>query len=317
MVVPNLFSVVVVTYNQEKFVIDTLQSVLNQTYPAIELIVSDDASKDRTLRLVENWIQKHRDRFQRVEILSSPTNQGVPANYNRGVKATRGEFIKCIGGDDILLPDALEKVSRFFTKEPNALVCVSLIEPFGDLGPFRQVRTIPDKKWYFLFKNDARIQFRALSSHCFLPGPSLFFKRDIFNKHGFFDERLRRFEDWPFLLKITSEGTKLHLLPEITVKWRIHSDSISNSALVKSDEAFFRDQLLVYKLYVSPRTGFLSFWEKYHVHIQMTYLEGLIRRGSNLRAHKEARFIKLLDPLWWKDFPLYIHTKLFKVFRLV
>lgn len=81
-----LFSVVVLTYNQEDLIVDCLQSILSQTYPKIELIVSDDASQDTTLRRVEHWLEKANHRFQRVGILSSSVNKGIPSNYNRLVE---------------------------------------------------------------------------------------------------------------------------------------------------------------------------------------------------------------------------------------
>lgn len=312
----DLFSVVVLTYNQENLVFECLQSVLEQDYPHIELIVSDDASKDNTLKVVKDWVENNKNRFHRTEIISSSTNQGIPSNYNRGLRATKGEFIKFIGGDDVLLPNALSDVARFFQKKPQSSVCVTLVKPFGDLESFKRVETIPDKKWHNLFNKNSTIQFRALSSHCFIPGPCLFFKRNIFEKCGFFDERIKRFEDWPFLLKLTRQGVKLDFLPEITVKWRIHGDSVSNTAFLKGDIDFFRNQLFVYETYVKPCFYLLSPMEKYHISIQMLYLKKLIAKGGRLKAHFKTRYIKLLDPFWWKNLPTYLQIKLFRTFRL-
>lgn len=312
----DLFSVIVLTYNQEDLVTECLQSVLEQTYTNIELIISDDASKDNTLKVVEHWAEKNRKRFRNIHIVTSTSNKGIPANHNRGLSVARGEFVKFIGGDDILLPNALTDVAHFFQKEPKASVCVTIVEPFGYLGAFKHVKTIPDKKWYFLFEKDAKFQFQALSSHCFIPGPCLFFKRDVFEKTGLFDENFRKFEDWPFLLKLTAQGIKLHFLPKTTVRWRIHPASTSNSALMKADVAFFQDQKLVYERYVKPHFHWLSLAQRYHVLIQTAYLESLIKKGGDLKAHRKARLIKLLDLFWWKNLPTYIHTKVFKVFRL-
>jgi alpha-1,3-rhamnosyltransferase len=84
-----LVSVRVITYNSSKTVIETLDSIYNQTYPNIELIISDDCSKDDTVAICREWVNQHKERFARTEILTVPQNTGVSANINRSEKACR------------------------------------------------------------------------------------------------------------------------------------------------------------------------------------------------------------------------------------
>ena len=89
-----LVSVFIVTYNSSDYIIEALDSVRNQTYPNIELVVSDDCSTDNTVPLVKDWMKSYGSCFSRTEIVVAPKNQGIPSNYNRAVNACHGEWLK-------------------------------------------------------------------------------------------------------------------------------------------------------------------------------------------------------------------------------
>ena len=97
-----LVSIVVVTYNSSEFVLETLESAKIQTYKNIELIVTDDCSKDNTLEIVKDWVDKNKDSFIHTLVLEATVNTGISGNCNRGCNASKGEYIKTIAGDDTL-----------------------------------------------------------------------------------------------------------------------------------------------------------------------------------------------------------------------
>ena len=78
-----LVSIVVITYNSAEYVLETLESAKIQTYQNIELIVSDDCSKDDTVRICREWLEQNGERFVRTDLVMSNKNTGVPANCNR------------------------------------------------------------------------------------------------------------------------------------------------------------------------------------------------------------------------------------------
>ena len=86
----DLVSIVVITYNSSKYVLETLESAKAQTYQNIELIITDDCSTDNTVAVCKEWLEKNEDRFVKAELVTSPCNTGVPANLNRGVKKAQG-----------------------------------------------------------------------------------------------------------------------------------------------------------------------------------------------------------------------------------
>ena len=125
-----LASVVVITYNSSKTVIETLDSIWGQTYKELELVITDDYSKDDTVLVMQEWIKKHSNRFVRCELIANPINNGTSKNGNIGIYACKGEYVQLIAGDDILLPNAMEtKINA--AVEHNLDYVVSRTIPFG------------------------------------------------------------------------------------------------------------------------------------------------------------------------------------------
>ena len=98
-----LVSFIVTSYNYEKFIIKTLESIINQTYKNIELIIVDDCSSDKSQELIEHFINCNQDK--RITFIKNSTNKGQLASMLTGLASARGEFISFIDSDDILLPE--------------------------------------------------------------------------------------------------------------------------------------------------------------------------------------------------------------------
>jgi glycosyltransferase involved in cell wall biosynthesis len=98
-----LVSVVIPTYNGSRFIRQAVESVLVQTLTDFELLVVDDASTDHTLSVARGV------RDDRIRVLTSPFNRGAGANWNRGVHAARGRYVKLLCQDDLLAPECLER----------------------------------------------------------------------------------------------------------------------------------------------------------------------------------------------------------------
>ena len=143
-----LVSVVVITYNSARTVLDTLDSIANQTYQNIELIISDDCSQDDTVSVVNTWVEENKNRFISVKILTVEKNTGLVKNCNRGRKAAKGEWIKGIAGDDMLMPDAIEEYIKFILANPQCQMCVAGVNVFSTEnipGALNKVLTILEK----------------------------------------------------------------------------------------------------------------------------------------------------------------------------
>ena len=81
-----LVSIVIATFNAEKYILDLLDSVKKQTYENLELIIADDCSADNTQNIISDWVTENRGRFFQVELLFAKENQGTCKNYNQAMK---------------------------------------------------------------------------------------------------------------------------------------------------------------------------------------------------------------------------------------
>ncbi len=203
-----LVSVIISTYNSSPFVIETLESVFNQTYRNIELIITDDCSGDDTVAVCREWISKNQHRFISSIVLTSDTNTGVSANANRGLKVANGEWIKFLGADDTLNPECLEENVQYVEKHPDIRVLFSKINIFkGSFEKENLVGTIPngdiEKNSIVWPEREAKSQHRMLLiSDRINFSPSLFIHHETLHLVGGFDERFKLLEDYPLWLNL-------------------------------------------------------------------------------------------------------------------
>lgn len=111
-----MISIVVPVYNCEKFIAETINSVLKQTYEAYELILVNDCSKDGSVDIIKSF------KDSRIRLIEQPTNQGAYAARNRGVNEARGRYIAFLDADDLWEPSKLEREMSFMAQEQAGFV---------------------------------------------------------------------------------------------------------------------------------------------------------------------------------------------------
>jgi alpha-1,3-rhamnosyltransferase len=216
-----LVTIAVISYNSEKYVIDTLESIKRQTYSNIELIISDDCSSDDTVKLSRKWMDENEKRFRRTIILTTKDNTGIAANVNRALAASNGVWIKAIAADDILFPNCIEDYVNFVSDNPDihwaSSYTVKYKESFkkenrieGDLVISEEFFTVPVEK-----------QLQIMVRKNVLYAPSLFIKRDMLLALGGYDEKYA-VEDYPLYIKALENGYRVFLMPKETVGYRVH-----------------------------------------------------------------------------------------------
>lgn len=250
-----IVSVAVITYNSATTVLETLDSIVSQTYGPenIELIISDDGSKDNTVMMIGNWLALHGNKFHFVSFFSNKNNSGVSKNCNIAWKAATSEWIKTIAGDDILLSNCLEDNIDFVYSHGDVSVLFSTMQSFevNDEGIKTNRSLMPSKDDSNIFSCSAREQYKYLQRRDIAGAPSAFINRAILNKIGFADERFRMIEDHPLWFKITSSGFKLHFMNKTTVCYRL-GNSISRSKSVLINEAFVKEIINIDEKLIIP-----------------------------------------------------------------
>lgn len=224
----DLVSIIVVTYNSSQTVVETLESIKNQTYKNLELVITDDCSEDNTVFLCEEWLHKNENRFYRTRLITSEKNTGICANANRGWRATRGEWIKDIAGDDIMLPNCITDYVEFVVSHPGASLVTAYYRVYNET--FEEKNCLKIKAAYrdiSIFDKDATTQARLMAHDVFIYGPTVFRNRKMVETVGGYDEHYA-FEDLPFFLTAMEMGYKCYFLNKETTCYRIH-ESVGHS----------------------------------------------------------------------------------------
>ena len=217
-----LVSVVIASYNAENTIIETLDSIYNQTYPNLELVISDDCSKDRTVEICREWIEGHKERFANVQLMSTPVNQGVCLNANQARFAAKGKWQMGMASDDILLPNCVSDNMDYVQKHPDATFVFSYMKVYND--EFKEENCIYPKKGpkdQSIFEKPIDVQLKTMAYYAYVYLTSMFVRTSAFKDVNGFSNRYA-YEDWPFLIDILEKGYKIDLLDKVTYGYRVH-----------------------------------------------------------------------------------------------
>jgi len=113
-----LISVIIPTYNHENYVQETINSIINQTYQNIELVIIDDGSTDSTWQKIQEMKIECEKRFSKI-YFETKTNEGIALTLNKLLAQTTGDYIYLIASDDLAKPNAIEKQVEFLEKNPE------------------------------------------------------------------------------------------------------------------------------------------------------------------------------------------------------
>lgn len=216
-------TVVVITYNSAKYVLDTLESIKAQDYENIELVVSDDCSTDNTFDLCRRWIDNNRARFCRALVVKTRTNGGICANYNRGLEEVQGEWVKYIAGDDILLPDCISTFVRAVKGCSDKIMICGTIH-FPASGGDEEERLLPLR---FGEMSCAEQEKYVLRHGTIIEGPTLFLETATLRSLGGFEEKYPFIEDYPLCMKYLSKGYHINLVYSCLIRYRVYCESVS------------------------------------------------------------------------------------------
>jgi glycosyltransferase involved in cell wall biosynthesis len=200
-----LISCIVPVFNGEHYLGEALESILNQTYRPLEIIVADDGSTDGTAAIAARYGTQVRYLWQ--------SNSGPGAARNLGLTAALGEFVAFLDADDLWHPGKLERQMARFQAHPELDLCVTYVQNF----------LIPE-----LHEQEERFRQHRLSQP--LPGyvtQTLLARRTLFHTVGQFNSILRLGEDTDWFLRAAEHGTVMELLPDVLVYRRLHESNLS------------------------------------------------------------------------------------------
>lgn len=229
-----LVSIIIITYNSSKFIIETLESAKAQTYKNIELIISDDCSKDNTVELCQKWLTENKKYFLHTELIQAPSNTGIVANNNRGLKVAKGEWIKFIAGDDILMENCIEDFVDYTKKNKLAKI---VFGRFYFLKDSVLEENLPSTFFSLCYKE----QFREVFKGAAIPAPAAFISRALMLELGGFDENYKYIEDFPLWIAIARKKIYFDSINSFVVKYRLHDMNITRPGKNFLNELYYRD----------------------------------------------------------------------------
>lgn len=245
-----LVSVAVMAYNSAETIVETLESVKAQTYQRLELVIGDDGSRDRTVELCKTWIETNRSRFERVELLANPINQGTSANYNRVMDVCRGEWVKDLDGDDILTEDCITQFIGYIRENPNAEYIFCRVQPFCEQGGKIVLKDTDSFNYnFFALSPNEQLRHLLFAQNC-IPSPGLFYKLSRVQEVGLRnDERIPLMEDWPKWINALRKGLCFSFVDKTLVMYRI-GNGISTSPIIS--QSYYKNCCLFRQYYLFP-----------------------------------------------------------------
>lgn len=204
-------SAIIPSYNQAKYLPDTIDSVLAQNYPKLDIFVADGGSKDDSPKILEDYRQKHPDIFRYV----SERDGGQKFAINKGLAATQGEIVAWINSDDVYYPETFWKIVTAFTFNRSALVIYGRNHyTDSDLNVLMEHQV----RWAVSTKENRR----RMMHQCLIPQPSLFFKRAAVEIGGNVD--CAEVVDYEMWLRWQKQ-IPFFFFDEVLSKSRLHDDA--------------------------------------------------------------------------------------------
>ncbi|MCK6709380.1 glycosyltransferase [Enterobacter cloacae] len=214
-----LVSIITATYNSERFILHTFESIKNQSYENWEWIITDDCSNDSTLQILFALQENE----QRIKIYKNEENSGAAVSRNNSLEHAQGDFIAFIDSDDIWYPDKLEKQLAFMgTNIDFSFTSFEMIDESG--LPYNR---IIDQKPL------APLDYKSMLKKTATLGCSTV----ILRASGFNEIKMpliRTGQDYATWLKLLKTNKKACLLPQVLTKYRIVKGSISRNKVKKA-----------------------------------------------------------------------------------
>lgn len=242
-----LVSVLIPAYNHENYIQETIESIINQTYPNIELIILDDGSKDKTWEKITELKPKCENRFVK-SLFETKQNEGTCITLNKLLKLSSGEFVYIIASDDLAKPQAIEEEVKFLQDNPDYALAVGDNEYVDSMGKqifrtqkaftsniknakYKTVKEFLSSKLKIDFLSDDFGSYKTLYKENYIPNGYLI-RKNIFETIGNFTKNAP-LEDFWLMLQI-SKYKKMKYIDEILFSYRIHdTNTIGNSTRMR------------------------------------------------------------------------------------
>ncbi|MBL4649070.1 MAG: glycosyltransferase [Aureispira sp.] len=237
-----LVSIIALSYNHAIYLEETLDSIVNQSYKNIQLIIRDDCSSDNSVEVIKKWIKKNK-----VDCIFhfQEKNQGICKGLNEALKDVKGTYYQAISCDDVLLPEKTAIQVALLEQNPN----LAFIHSNGN--SIDENSTIVERLNQKVVREDGVTEdfFKDLLFYNGVLAPSVLVRKSMLPEAPVYDESLS-FEDWDLWLNLSLKHD-VYYLNEPLVQYRVLSTSMMRSAEIR--KRIEKDSIKVLKQYLGHR----------------------------------------------------------------
>ncbi len=208
-----LVSIIMPTYNSERFVAESIDSILAQTYPNWELIITDDCSTDNTREILKSYAEKD----QRIKVQANEKNGGAGVSRNKSIASAQGRYISFCDSDDRWTPDKLEKQLQFM-KNKDVALCFAPYYSCDERSQYLGYISAPRRVNLFEMMCDNKMGFLTCT-----------YDTHILGKHSMPKQRKR--QDHALLLNLLKTCHYAYSVPEPLAHYRLHPGNMSSNKI--------------------------------------------------------------------------------------
>ena len=233
-----LVSVLIPTYNSELYIKDTLESILNQTYKNLEIIIIDDASTDSTLKIVKKYKDK------RIKIYINNKNLGIAKNMNKGIRLSNGKYLAIMDADDWSYPYRIEEQVQLMEENPKVVLCSGYMDICNENLEFQNTRTYPI--------TDKEIR-KAIVTYDPISHPASMWRMSELLKTTLYNDNFPICRDYDLIVRISEFG-EYQNIPKPLIKYRVRKDSETGKRIRQTQWYSFYLQMKAHFEYHFPMT---------------------------------------------------------------
>lgn len=217
-------SVITPTHNGEKFVKETIYSILNQTHKNLEVLIVDDCSSDNTVKIIKSFDDP------RIKLFQNEINSGAAFSRNKALKEASGDYIAFLDGDDIWFPTKIEEQLSFMVKNSYDF----------SYTEYELINETSDRIGIY-FVGPKRVNYRRFLRIDYVGTSTVMYKRSIYPVLSIPNDIYKRNDDAMWLL--LSKKADCYLFPKILAQYRKSGSSISSGNKIK----LFKYHIVLYK----------------------------------------------------------------------
>ncbi len=284
-------SVIIPAFNYGRFLTESVESVLYQTYKVDEIIVMDDASKDETKEIAEAYLDQ-------ITYVQNEENLGIVKNFSKGVALSSGDYIAFLGADNRYRADFIEKAKMILDSDPSVGVVSTGTMMFGEVaGQIVNVsegsETQPHEQFPEIFIKTRPVPDGAYVDDYTMVAGSTMYRREAYDDAGGYEGRsVDEGEDWNLYRRMFEKGWKAKIVNQPVLEYRLHSHE--QDSRVRNQEAYTANLLRKYKALLEENKQLKSQIGRAPSGRKNNEVDGLRLRLFPLRSKRERAMILIL-----------------------